>query len=127
MFEEPKRIGLTGVTAFQLDELYKHLNPEEGEEGVRLIKFDLYRLAVALGIKNAVNPPGLSDKSNTVFRVNELDPDKILFTVIETSEVLPPNTSIYSYIERLAEYGIKEFYQAYQLKGELPLESYFND
>ncbi len=127
MSDEPKRVGLTGVTASQLDELLEHMNPEAGEEGVRLIKIDLYNLAVALGIKNAVNPPYLSDKSNTVFRVNELDPDKVLFTVIETSNALLPNTSIYSYIERLAEHGINEFYKAYQLTGELPLESYFND
>ena len=126
MFEEPNRIGLTGVTASQLDELIEHMNPEAGTEGIKLIKFDLYRLAVALGIKNSVNPPNLNDKSNTVFRVSELDPDKILFTVVETSELVALDNSIYSYIERLAEHGIKEFYQAYQLTGELPLESYFN-
>ena len=92
-----------------------------------MIKFDIYRLAVALGIKENKKPPILNDKSNTVFRVSELDPDKTLFTVIEGLGVCPDNIPIYSYIEQLAEQGIKEFYEQFQLRGELPLTEYLLD
>ncbi len=125
--EEPQRIGLTKATHSMLDELLEELNPKESEEGMKLIKFDLYRLAVALGVKKAITPPQLEDISQTSFRVTELDRDGApLYTVLETSGIVPNGIPIYSYIERLAEEGIKEFYQAYIQTGELPWEEYFN-
>jgi hypothetical protein len=126
---EPNRIGLTPLAAQQLDELLVELNPDQDskKETVKLIKFDLYRLAVALGIKENKTPPALNDKSNAVFRVNELDPDKTLFTVVECLDSYPKEVAIYSYIEQLAEQGIKEFYQHFQQRGELPLTDYLLD
>lgn len=126
---EPDRIGLTPLTAQQLDELLMELNPVEGStnETIKLIKFDVYRLAVALGLKENKNPKPLNDKSNSVFRVFELDRDKTLFTVVECLGVCPSDIPIYSYIEQLAEQGIKEFYQQFQSTGELPYTEYFSD
>jgi hypothetical protein len=126
---EPNRIGLTPLTAKQLDELLMELNPSEDakNEVFKLIKFDIYRLAVALGIKENKTPKPLEDKSNSVFRVSELDPDKTLFTVVECLGVRSEELPIYSYIEQLAEQGIKEFYQQFQSRGELPYTEYFSD
>jgi len=126
---EPSRIGLTPLAAQQLDELLIELNPDldSKNETVKLIKFDIYRLAVALGIKENKSPPALNDKSNSVFRVSELDPDKTLFTVVECLDSCPNDTSIYGYIEQLAEQGIKEFYDHLQQRGELPLTDYLLD
>jgi hypothetical protein len=126
---EPSRIGLTPLAAQQLDELLIELNPDldSKNETVKLIKFDIYRLAVAIGIKENKAPPALNDKSNSVFRVSELDPDKTLFTVVECLDSCPNDTSIYGYIEQLAEQGIKEFHQHLQLRGELPLTEYLLD
>lgn len=126
---EPERIGLTPLVAEQLDELLSELNPsvDSKNEAVKLIKFDIYRLAVALGIKDCKTPPELKEKSNSVFRVNELDRDKTLYTVVECLDSCPSGTSIYRFIERLAEQGIQEFYQEYQQSGELPLTEYFSD
>jgi|GEM_PF-2005917 len=126
---EPDRIGLTPLVAEQLDELLSELNPniESTKETVKLIKFDIYRLAVSLGLKERKSPPELKEKSNSAFRVGELDRDKALFTVVECLECCPNDTSIYRYIERLAEQGIQEFYQEYQQRGELPLTEYFSD
>jgi len=126
---EPNRIGLTPLAAQQLDELLVELNPDIDSkiETVRLIKFDIYRLAVALGIKENKSPPILNDKSNSVFRVSELDPDKVLFTVVECLGRCPAEVAIYSYIEQLAEQGIKEFYDNFQQRGELPLTEYLLD
>jgi hypothetical protein len=125
---EPNRIGLTPLTARQLDELLIELNPSEDtkNESFKLIKFDIYRLAVSLGIKEKITPKLLEDKSNAVFRVSELDPDKTLFTVVECLGICPKEVPIYGYIEQLAEQGIKEFYQQFQLRGELPYAEYFS-
>ena len=122
---EPNRIGLTAVTGAQLDELLTELNPPKGETGVSLIKFDLYRLAVALGIKKGNPAPPLKDKTVPSFRVAELDEDRVLYTALENSALKPSDTSIYEYIERLAEHGISNFYNTFQQTGELPLEEYF--
>lgn len=127
--DEPNRIGLTQLAAQQLDELLLELNPvqDSNNETFKLIKFDIYRLAVALGIKENKTPTSLNDKSNSAFRVNELDPDKALFTVVKCLGVCPTGTSIYSYIEKLAEQGINEFYEYFQKHGELPLTEYLLD
>lgn len=124
---EPSRIGLTATTGAQLDELLIDLNPQQGIEGVKLIKFDLYRLAVALGLNKASPPPPLKDKSTSSLRVSELDPDGVLYLAVENSKLLPPETSVYEFVERLAEHEIGEFYRIYQQTGQLPLEQYFEE
>ena len=123
--DEPSRIGLTATTGAQLDELLEDINPDPGTEGVKLIKFDLYRLAVALGIKNHELPPSLNDTGISNLRVTELDPDGVLATAVESSGLLPKDVLVYNFIERLAEHGIRKFYLAYQKTGQLPLEEYF--
>ncbi len=125
--DEPSRIGLTASTDSQLNELLKGLNPEKGMGDVQLIKFDLYRLAVALGLKKAESPPQLMEKSTPSLRVAELDPDGVLFLAAENSKLLPSDSSVYEFIERLAECGVKEFYHAYHQTGQLPLDQYFDE
>jgi hypothetical protein len=126
---EPNRIGLSPLTAQQLDEILTELNPDmdSKKETIKLIKFDIYRFAVALGIKQNKTPQALKDKSNAAFRVSELDPDRTLFTVVDCMGVCPNETAVYSYIEQLAELGIKEFYGHLQQRGELPLTDYLLD
>ncbi|MCW8828096.1 MAG: hypothetical protein OQK94_03465 [Gammaproteobacteria bacterium] len=123
---EPNRIGLTEETHTKLDELLEHLNPEQGEDGIRLIKFDIYRLAVALGIKERHPAEGLCGKSISSFRVSELDEGGLLHTVITNMDIVPDGCSTYEYIERLAEDGIKRFYDKYQQTGEIPFVEYFS-
>lgn len=124
--EEPKRIGLTAATAAKLADLLAELNPAQGETGSKLINIDLYRLAIALGLKEAVQPPPLTDNSNRSLRVGEVDPEQVLYTVLQSIEQVPADVPIYSFMERLAEQGINGFYAAYQQRGQLPLEQYFN-
>lgn len=125
--EEPSRIGLTATTGAQLEELLADLNPIAGFEGVKLIKFDLYRLAIALELKAGEPPAPLNEKSVTSLRVVELDPNGVLATAVESSAKIPEGVSVYEFIERLAESGIRRFYQAYQQTGQLPLEEYFEE
>ena len=124
---EPTRIGLTATTGAQLDELLEDLDAEVSAEGVKLIKFDLYRLAVALGLKSASPPPPLPESSTSSLRVSELDPDGVLFLAAESSELLPPDSSVYEFIERLAEAGVADRHRAFQRTGELPLDQYFDE
>ena len=124
---EPTRVGLTPATDSKLDELLDELNPHGGEEGVKLIKFDLYRLAVALGVSRSDAPPILDDKSSSSLRKNELDPDGVLSLAVESSGLIGPDDSRYEFIERLAERGISELYEKFQQTGQLPLDEYFGD
>ncbi|WP_086774972.1 hypothetical protein [Vibrio coralliirubri] len=122
---EPGRIGLTDEASAQLDELLADLNPSKGEEGISLIKFDLYRLAVAVGIRKGTKPPALIDKRNSSFRVAELDEGGILYAVVESTGLVHEGESIYEYIERLAEQGIREFYDESIKTGQLPFAEIF--
>ncbi|ABV87630.1 hypothetical protein [Shewanella pealeana] len=125
MSTEPNRIGLTDVTVEKIDELLDELNPLAGEDGDKLVRYDLYRLAVALGVKNKTVPVGLTSSVNSFLRVADLDPDKVLYSVVENSGLNSDSIAIYSFIERLAEQGIKEMYNAYDQTGEIPFEEYF--
>lgn len=116
---EPLRIGLTKQANGYLDEMLDFLKSQPG--GQELIKFDLYRLAVALGIKKGLVPEPLSDKSDSTFRVTELDPDKALYYAVDAANLQESDEAIYHIIERLADQGIRQFYDAYQKNtGRLP-------
>ena len=116
---EPLRIGLTKQANAYLDEMLDFLKSQPG--GQELIKFDLYRLAVALGVKKGVVPKPLSDKSDSTFRVTELDPDKALYYAVDAANLQESGETIYHIIERLADQGIRQFYEAYQKNtGRLP-------
>lgn len=125
--EEPNRIGLTATTMAQLEELLEELNPMDGEEGTKLIKFDLYRLVVSLGIKNQVVASPLSEKSQNSLRVSEFDDEGVFYSALENSELVPEGIAIYEYIERLAEQGVKELYNTFRTTGQIPFEEYFSD
>ena len=125
MITEPNRIGLTEVTVLKIDELLDFINPQAGEEGDKLVRYDLYRLAVALGIKNETLPAKLTASVNSFLRVADLDPDKVLYSVVENSGLNSDYPAIYSFIECLAEHGIKEMFSSYQQTGEVPFEEYF--
>ncbi len=124
---EPSRIGLTPKTDYKLDELLEEWNPQSGEDGVKLIKFDIYRLAVALGMRRTDLPVPLNDKSTSSLRVNELDPDGILSLAVESLGLIGPGESHYQFIERLAEREIAELYEKYQQTGQFPFEEYFGE
>ncbi len=125
--DEPGRIGLTAEAAAQLEDLRADLNPQKGEDGIKLINFDLYRLAVAIGIKKGLKPPALRDKSNASYRVGELDEDGVLYAAVECAGLVTAGMPIYEYIERLAEQGIREFYDENLKTGQLPFEKIFSN
>lgn len=113
--EEPQRIGLTRQAHAYLDEMLDSLNSEV--TGQALIKFDLYQLAVALGVKNGISPepfPEKSEKPDSAFRVAELDPDKALFFAVDAANLREADESIYRIVERFGEQGIRHFYNAYR-------------
>ena len=109
---DPERIGLTKETNQYIDEMLETLNSEV--EGQNLIKFDLYRLAVALGVKTGKNPEPISGKTDRAFRVRELDPNKSLYFAVQAANLGTPDESVYHIVERLGEHGIREFYKEYK-------------
>ena len=117
--EEPQRIGLTKKANAHLDEILDSLNSEVS--GQALIKFDLYRLAVALGVKKGIKPKPLSEKTDNAFRVVELDPDKALYFAVDAAKLQESGEAIYHIVERLGEQGTRHFYHAYRENmGKLP-------
>ena len=116
---EPQRIGLTKQAHNYLDEMLETLNSEAC--GQTLIKFDLYRLAVALGVKEGIRPEPMSEQPDAAFRVAELDPDQALFFAVDAANLHEPGEAVYHIVERLADHGIRHFYDAYHNNmGRLP-------
>jgi hypothetical protein len=117
--EEPKRIGLTEEADGYLDEILDSLRAEPG--GEKLIKFDLYRLAVALGLKKGEKVQPITGNTNKAFRVAELDPEKALYFSVSASQLQEQGEPVYPVVERLAERGIREFYLLFKENmGKLP-------
>ena len=121
MIEEPARIGLSQDANSYLDEMLDSINSAVDDSSRDLIKFDLYRLAVAIGVKRCEKSASISSKTDSAFRVIELDPDKALFIAVKSAKLNNIDEPIYRAVERLADYWIREFYSAYQKNmGKLP-------
>lgn len=112
--DEPQRIGLTKEANAFLDEMLETINLETEGASEKLIKKDLYRLAVAIGVKNKKSPPIINENTDSFLRVEELDRDKSLYIAVEAAGINDGAESIYRCIERLAEQGIRLFYKSYQ-------------
>ncbi len=122
--EEPQRIGLTKEVNTYLDEMLDSLNSEI-EGGVeKLIKFDLYRLAVAVGVKRGEKLDSLKEITDSSFRVSELDPDKALFIAVEAANIPEIEEPVYRAVERVADHVLRQFYEAYRANmGRLPWDT----
>ena len=125
--EEPNRIGLTSEVNNKLEELLEHINGDNNEETGTLYKKDLYRLALAIGIKKGKNPEPLSQTSVGRLRVVEIDPDGVIKAAAKTSMDIPKDLPVYNFLECLAEMQISEMCAHYQMYGELSIESFFED
>ena len=109
--EEPHRIGLTKQAHSYLEEMLDSLNSEVPDEQP-LIKFDLYRLAVALGVKKGIKPE-YPENTDSSFRVTELDPDKALYFAVKAANLQELGKSTYHTVESLGENGVREFHKIY--------------
>ena len=107
---EPNRIGLSKEANDLLDEMLAALNAKA--EGSQLIKFDFYRLSVALGVKNHTKAAPI--ESTDSLRVDELDKDKALYYSVESTGLRKTDEPIYRAVERLADHGIREFYKVFK-------------
>ena len=117
--DEPQRIGLTEATNQKLVEMLDMLNAES--QGNTLIKKDLYRLAIALAVKEVTEAPIVSGKTEDFLRVAELDEDRVLYVAVQASGLCGPDEPVYAAMERLAEHGIGNFYKAFKSNmDELP-------
>ena len=117
--DEPKRIGLTKEANTFLEEMLESLN--DGNNVQSLIKFDLYRLAVALCVKQGVVPHPIDGATDNALRVAEIDEDGALYTAVKAANLSGNDEPVYRAVERLAEHGIREFYSQYQKNvGNLP-------
>ncbi len=117
--EEPKRIGLTKEANGYLEEMLESLNSDNSAQ--TLIKFDLYRLAVALGVKRGEKPTMINGTTDNALRVSEIDEDNALYVAVKAANLQDPGESVYRVVERLAEQGVRNFYDEHQKHvGKLP-------
>lgn len=112
--DEPQRIGLTKEANAFLDEMLETINSVTEGTSEKLIKFDLYRLAVAIGVNEGNKPKPINGNADGLFRIGELDPDKTLYIAVEAAGLNDSEGSVYRGVERLAEQGIRLFYKSYQ-------------
>ena len=102
-----------------MEEMLESLN--DGNNVQSLIKFDLYRLAVALCVKQGVVPHPIDGATDNALRVAEIDEDGALYTAVKAANLSGNDEPVYRAVERLAEHGIREFYSQYQKNvGNLP-------
>lgn len=123
--EEPSRIGLTNQNDNYLDEMLDSLQSEDSK--TRLIKFDLIRLAVAWAIKNEITPEPPQSKTDSSYRVAELDPDKELYSAVESTKESSSSVPNYSIIEYLGNQGIAHFYSVYRKHKIIPWDKLLSD
>ena len=70
---------------------------------------DAYRFGVALAIAHGVDPSAVQlTKRTTKYNIGTLDPDRSLYAAAKMLVTIPSELPVYSAIERLAEWGIKE-------------------
>ena len=91
-----------------------------------MFKLDLYRLAIAISIKRGVTAPPLTETSNSSYRITDVDENAVFFTVLNNSELVPEGVSVYEYMERLAEHGVKEFYKSSLKPGGFSLSDFLD-
>tara|TARA_R110002096_G_scaffold61399_4_gene152599 strand:- start:9 stop:371 length:363 start_codon:yes stop_codon:yes gene_type:complete len=106
--QEPDRIGLSTEALGYLKEMLESLGDD-------LNYRDLFRLAVALELKNEAHDVTTSYISDGwKDRTNELDPDKSLYFAVEAFGLCSESQPVYKCIEALGENGIRKLYDAYQ-------------
>jgi hypothetical protein len=117
--DEPTRIGLTREANDFLDEILEDLNSQTDEKD--LLKRDLYRLAVALGVKQGNIAKPLLDHSDNSFRASDIDPDRAFYYAVESKDLDKKEVPIYKIVERLADQGVRNFYEVYKSNmGRIP-------
>jgi hypothetical protein len=97
---EPVTVGLSDEANATLKSLKEMGFVEE---------LDAYRFAVALAIAHGVDPSVVhTAKRTTKYNIGTLDPDRSLYSAVRI--LMPPadESPVYSAIERLAEWGIRE-------------------
>lgn len=83
------------------------------EDGYLAEMTDGYRLGIALALSMGATPDELSAETRNFIAVSTLDPTGELGTAIRTLVNLEEQT-VYSYAERLADWGIKEMQERFK-------------
>jgi hypothetical protein len=97
---EPVTVGLS-------DEANATLKTLKGMGFVE--ELDAYRFAVALAIAHGVDPSAVqTGKRTTKYNVGTLDPERSLYSAVRILQTSTTDLPVYTTIERLAEWGIRE-------------------
>lgn len=88
------------------------------EDGVFLEMAHGYRVGIALALSRGGTPVEILTKKTTVYSVATIDPDRKISRIVKAlseDEI----DSVYTTIEQLADWGVKEMYREYENSGTI--------
>lgn len=103
---EPTNVGLSERCHSRLKQL------KEDEHFLEMR--DAYRFGIALALSKGITPPEVPSPKSTIFGVATLDPDKAIYTAINSLMDLN-GIPVYSMAERLAEWGVNFLFEKGQV------------
>ena len=99
---EPTTVGLSSDAHARLRELQEH--------GTFKDMADAYRLAIAYGLAEGIEPRDLPEvRGGTIFNIGTLDPERMLYAAV-AAVTRDDNVPVYRRMERLAEWGVLRLY-----------------
>ncbi len=88
------------------------------EDGVFLEMTHGYRVGIALALSRGGTPVEILTKKTTVYSVATIDPDRKLARIVQALSDQEID-SVYTTIEQLADWGVKEMYREYENSGTI--------
>jgi len=121
------RIGLTEAGDEIITSLLEVINDTQDIDSIRVIKKDLYRLAVCVALKDIAEIPRVKLDTNKNFRLNEIDSDGTIQASIEAVQNGDDKSDIASKFEVLANHGLSILQSLYEESSSLDISLLFAD
>jgi len=118
IIKEPTTIGLSENMHTQLQRL------KDDEHFGEML--DAYRFAIALALAYKVIPPEISLKRKTIYGVGTVDPNREIAIAIK-SLIDVQDIPIYTWAERLAEWGVDKLRELTLNNKEIDFENILNE
>lgn len=128
MSADSGRIGFTDEADALVEELLYSINEsEDSSENTRLIKKDIYRLAVCAALQDFSSIKDEKLQTSKNYRLNEIDSDGSILTALELIIDGYDRSNINNDFERLANHGVTLLSEIFEKNNFLNLSQLFDD
>jgi len=128
MSADSGRIGFTDKADELVEELLYSINEsEDSSENTRLIKKDIYRLAVCAALQDFTSIKEEKLQTSKNYRLNEIDSDGSILTALELIIDGYDRSNINNDFERLANHGVTLLSEIFEKNNFLNLSQLFDD